>query len=479
MNMKYNLKHHRQDTGKIIQDLLAGPKYPDREFTRSGSSFARVYAMAAELLVLFDKAGCQGKTVCLAADDKAVIAAALLASLAGGPTLLLPYAFSAASLSRMRELTGFTVAVADVDRAFSSGVQVLCPQTRSQVCPQTNRAAEMPLMPLHADAPSPGTELLNIFTGGSTGAPQVWSKTGENIFREALFLADQYAISEQDCILATVPPWHIYGLLFSVVLPLVSSASVVNKTPSFPNEIVQVAKEHKVTVLASVPAHYRVLREKKLDLRLAFSSAGMLETADNEAFCRHNASGVIEVYGSTETGGIATRNKSQGEEVFTPFSTIEWKITECPENRLAVRSPYISPDLPVDAEGFFTANDRVEAAGEGADGFILKGRSDAVVKVGGKRVDLEEIAAIIKKEPGVTDCLVTAQQESGGRGQRIAALIQGDAVDPVDEERIRKALGASLEAYALPRQIKAVSSIPVKKNGKYDWPAITRILRNE
>ncbi|MCI5224229.1 MAG: long-chain fatty acid--CoA ligase [Candidatus Electrothrix sp. AR4] len=252
-----------------------------------------------------------------------------------------------------------------------------------------------------------------------------------------------------------------------------ASATVVNATPSFPSEIVQTAEQHKVTVLASVPAHYRILREKKLDLRKAFSSAGMLERGDNVAFCRHNPSGVIEVYGSTETGGIATRNRSRGEAFFTPFSTIDWKITEAPENRLAVRSPYISPDLSVDEHGFFVTNDRVEATG--ADGFLLKGRCDAVVKVGGKRVDLDELAAIIKKEPGVLDCLVTALTESGGRGQRIAALIQGEAID---EEQIRKTLKDSLEAYALPRQIKTVSCIPVKKNGKYDWPAITRLLRN-
>ncbi len=36
--------------------------------------------------------------------------------------------------------------------------------------------------------------------------------------------------------------------------------------------------------MASVPAHYRVLRDtrKSLSLRLAFSSAGMLDATDND-----------------------------------------------------------------------------------------------------------------------------------------------------------------------------------------------------
>jgi acyl-coenzyme A synthetase/AMP-(fatty) acid ligase len=136
-----------------------------------------------------------------------------------------------------------------------------------------------------------------------------------------------------------------------------------------------------------------------------------------------------------------------------------------------VRSPYISPDLPVDASGFFTSSDRVEAGG--TTKFSLKGRADTVTKVGGKRVDLEEIRALIKNEPGVADCVVMALPESGGREHQIGALIQGQEVDM---EMIRKTLADSLEPYALPRRMKTVELIPMQKNGKYDWPGIVRLL---
>ena len=79
--------------------------------------------------------------------------------------------------------------------------------------------------------------------------------------------------------------------------------------------------------MISVPAHYRALRavgSLGASLRLAFSSAGALDPEDNAAFCRENASGVVEVYGSTETGGIGLRNRSRGEEGFTPYSTLSW-----------------------------------------------------------------------------------------------------------------------------------------------------------
>lgn len=456
--MSVNLPH---DISQAIQDLLHGPKHPEKEFVHSGSTFAEVYALAASLLAASpDKDA--AAAVCLGADNKAIIAAALLASLAGGPSLLLPYAFSAKALARMQQTTSFATAISDVARDFPPGVKVICPQVDG------GSGIYIPAKTL-ADI-SAQSLLLHIFTGGSTGTPQIWSKTAENIFGEALFLADRYGVTAHDCILATIPPYHIYGLLFSVVLPLVSSATVINETPSFPGEIAELAGERGVTILASVPAHYRVLQDVQLhpSLRLAFSSAGMLDATDNKLFCRTNNKGVVEVYGSTETGGIATRNRSLGDEYFTPFSTIDWKIID---HRLAVKSPYISPDLPVDNEGFYIAGDRVEAREEGQ--FSLQGRADTVTKVGGKRVDLEEIRLLIKNESAVTDCVVMALPEVGGREHQIGALIQGNRVNT---DRIRKALSDSLEPYAMPRRIKIIDLIPVKKNGKYDWPSIIQLM---
>lgn len=464
MNADFSL-----DREQAIHRLLQGPKYPNREFVRCGATFAEVYAMAAWLRAALAGPEYQGAAVCLAADNKAVIAAALLASLAGGPTLLLPYAFSVKVLARMHQAAGFTTVISDVPRPWPEGVRVICPQLPGT--PATGPAS----LPMSDDV-SPRDELLKIYTGGSTGTPQLWAKTGENIFGESLFLAERFKITERDCIMATIPPYHIYGLLFSVALPLVSSAVVVGETPSFPHEIAEAARAHQATLLASVPAHYRALREVKKDiaLRLAFSSAGMLDPDDNDSFCRRHKVGVVEVYGSTETGGIATRNRSLGEEYFTPLPTLDWQIIE---GRLAVRSPYISPDLPVDPSGFFTSSDRVQACGIHA--FALKGRADAVTKVGGKRVDLEEIRALIKKVAGVADCVVMALAESGGREHQIGALIQGQGSGlgvEVDTELIRKTLVGALEPYALPRRMKTVERIPMKENGKYDWPAIGRIL---
>jgi acyl-coenzyme A synthetase/AMP-(fatty) acid ligase len=448
------------DLQNAVATLLAGPSAPDRPYCRDGATIGEVYAMAAWLRDRFGDRP-EREVVCLAAEDRAVIAAAILASLAGGPILLLPYAFSGPALAGMRAATGFTTAISDISRDFPAGIEVVCPT------PQDSGTL------LHRHPVDPEAELLRLYTGGSTGEPQIWPKTGINILGESLFLAEHFAVTGRDCIVATISPYHVYGLLYSVTLPLVSQATVVPGIPLFPEEISRAVAEYGATMLISVPAHYRALRDRPgLDrsLRLALSSAGMLEVEDNREFCRRNPAGIVEVYGSTETGGIALRNRSRGEGHFTPYLTVSWQIDD---ERLRIDSPYLSPNLPRQVGGWFLTGDRVEACG--SDGFFLRGRYDSITKVAGKRVDLEEIAALIRQQSGVSDCLVLALAEGGGREHRIVAAVEGETVDP---ENLRRVLAARLEPYALPRAIRTIRRLPIKENGKYDRSAILALFES-
>ncbi len=442
----------------FLSALLEGPHDASQEFISGGTDFAELYALAGALHACFVEVEEKDIPICLAAEKREVIAAALLAALASGVKLVLPHSFSQAALLQMQEVTGFNVAVTDVARDFPDTTELLFTGSISA-------GAGLPVPDLDPDA-----ELLLLFTGGSTGTPRVWSKTAANIFGEARFMADQYGLGRGDCIVATVTPCHIYGLLFSVVIPLLAAVPVAAETPSFPAEIADCVKEHAATVLVTVPAHYRIIRERRLHstLRLAFSSAGMLEQKDNELFCETNAVGIVEVYGSTETGGLAARNRADGESFFTPLPPVSWKIAE---RRLLVKSPFLSPDLPRDEEGFFLSGDLVEQQGEAA--FSLHGRADSVTKVGGERVDLDEVRAAVYQQPGVKECVVLALEDGRGRGSRIAALVRGEALEP---DLLRSALAETLEPSARPKRILVVNEIPVAANGKYDRAAVIALL---
>lgn len=450
--MNPNTAHKLQE---VFKALDRGPENPDRQYIHGGATVGEVYGLA-ERLHGYLQENCSGEIICLATDDKAMMAAAILVSLAGGSSFLLPYALSPKALTKMREEVGFGFVLGPQDCTVPGGVNRVSPDLFKE-------GSEVPLPSF-----APGREVVKIYTGGSTGSPQIWSKTGTNLFGEAMYLASKFKVTEKDCILATVPPLHIYGLLFSVILPLVSGARVVAQVPSFPGEITEAVRNHGATLLVSVPAHYRVLADTSLGLRMAFSSAGMLAQEDNEAFSRANRAGVTEIYGSTETGGIATRNRLAGEEFFTAFTTIDWKIVK---DCLAVHSPYISQGLTVDEDGYYRSGDRIEIEKDGT--FSLLGRADHITKVGGKRVDLEEIRGLIIKEKGVVDCVVVVMPQAGGREHRIEIVVQGNTPDL---EVVREHLADHLEPYAMPRGMKVVEHIPMKTNGKYDWDAIREIL---
>lgn len=447
---------------QLLAELLQGPVYPDQEFVCNRATFTDIYAMASKFYLRLKEIEDKTVPVCLAAEDRSTIAAALLASLASGHILALPHSFSAAALAQMQDATGYKWAIVDTgqQRDFPAKTQLL----------SSGSMGDNETPAFASEEISVHTTWLLLFTGGSTGAPKIWSKTAGNMLGEALFMAARFNIDTSDTIVATVTPYHIYGLLFSVLIPLVASARVLAGTPSFPAEIAEVAHQESATILASVPAHYRVLRGRKItpSLRLAFSSAGMLEQSDNEDFCKTNKIGVVEVYGSTETGGLAIRDRFGGQEFFSPLPPVEWQIKE---ERLYVRSPFLSPDLPMAEHDFFLSGDRVQSRGENE--FSLHGRADAITKVGGERVDLDEIRDLLQKQPDVKECVVVALGDDSGRGNRIAALVRGG---DIDLKQIKRNLASSLEPAALPKRIRKVDHIPVTANGKYDRRGIQSLL---
>jgi acyl-coenzyme A synthetase/AMP-(fatty) acid ligase len=328
-------------------------------------------------------------------------------------------------------------------------------------------ASPSPLVYTAGDGDAPR---VMLFTGGSTGKPKLWSKTARNLFGEALLLTETFGIGPRDCILSTVPPQHIYGLLFSVLVPLVSGCSVLEPVYSFPQEILAAARVSGATILVSVPSQYHVLKTESLQpykLRLAFSSAGMVSAPDAEYFHEKTGIAVTEIYGSTETGAVAWKASPADRQVCRTFQGIDWKIRN---GRLQVRSDFLSPELPRDQDGFFTTADRAEPCGTGS--FTLHGRADDIVKVGGRRVDLSEVCDKLKTLTGVRDAVVFAMHARTGRGIDIAALIAGTA----DASAIRAGLAKICEPYAIPRHIKIVDAIPVLPTGKYDREMIEKFF---
>lgn len=442
-----------------LTKIISKPDKPEREFILHGHTYGDIYKSALSIRSLLSNIPAV-EFVCLCSESKVFILSAIIASIGGGPSIILPHSFDKRVIKEIKNNIGFNSVLTDMPEKIPSGIPVVVPEKTKKTTGSILAVRD------------PDSIFLKIFTGGSTGKPKMWQKTPRNIFAEVNYHAKSFNITEDDIFVSTVPPQHIYGLLHSVLIPYISSARVIEQVCIFPQEIITAINNNNATVLVSIPIHYRVLKGstfKLSSLKHALSSAGNLDFPDAEYFFNQTGCSVTEIFGSTETGGIATRRNSGKETAWKPLDVIEWKIED---DRLSVCSEFISPDLPKDRIGFFITEDRIEKKGN--SNFIHLGRADGVIKVAGKRVDLKEIETALKKIPGIDDVVVVSIPASGGRKNIIAALVEGK----INQSVVKESALQMLEPYAVPRIIRIVEKIPVLPTGKYDRVEIQSLIKS-
>ncbi len=312
----------------------------------------------------------------------------------------------------------------------------------------------------------PSGVIAHAMTSGSTGTSQAWSKTGDQLAETALH-AETFGLQPGQFHLATVPPTHLYGLLFGVLLPLASGGAFMRETPLHSEAIASRLRQHAVSVLVSVPVHLRaaltVASGAFSSVQRVFSSTGPLHESTAKGFVEQHGKSVTEIFGSTETGGIAWRERTKSE-AWHPFSVV--KVSANDEGRLLVDSPFLGPG----ATRPFETADSVDMQPDGT--FIHRGRHDGVVKVGGLRVSLPALEEWLQQYPGVNDCVVVAAPELA-RGFRVLAAVVASASI---EAGLRTAMAERFDPSTLPKRILFVDRLPREANGKLQKERVFRLF---
>jgi natural product biosynthesis luciferase-like monooxygenase protein len=105
------------------------------------------------------------------------------------------------------------------------------------------------------------------------------------------------------------------------------------------------------------------------------------------------------------------------------------------------------------------------------DGTVdLLGRIDFQVKIRGHRIELGEIETALGQQPGVRECVVAAQTDSGGDLRLVGYVVPHR--EGVDEAALREALRARLPEFMVPSVIAQLPSFPLTPNGKIDRKAL-------
>ena len=279
---------------------------------------------------------------------------------------------------------------------------------------------------------------------------------------------------------ATVTHQHIYGLLFRVLWPLAAGRPFAAERLAFNEEIAQ--RIAGPAVLVASPAHLRRLPDTvdwsaaRAHLRAVFSSGGPLPPEAAESTLALLGVAPVEVYGSSETGGVAWRQRARHGDTWQPLPGIEFRIED---GELRVRSPHLA-DM-----SWWRTSDRATPAGDGMDGFELHGRADRIVKIEEKRVSLTAMEQRLAASADIAEARVLMLADESSVVD-VAGVTMPHAVRPAvvaaltDAGRaklqrlgkaalvaeLRALLVAAVDRVALPRRWRFVDALPVNAQGK-------------
>jgi acyl-coenzyme A synthetase/AMP-(fatty) acid ligase/3-hydroxymyristoyl/3-hydroxydecanoyl-(acyl carrier protein) dehydratase len=421
-----------------------------------------------------------GTRFALYLQDTIAFAAALFGAWQAGKTIYLPSDTLAETCKALAlEVDGF---IGDFDAALQ-------PLQPLQPLPTPNAVDEAhALQTLNGDAPA-----LVVYTSGSTGTAQAIPKKLSQLSTEVATLEALFGARAGSAdIVSTVSHQHIYGLLFKVLWPLAAGRAIHARSAFFPEDLAAIAPTRPWLLLSS-PAHLKRLPDSPVRpdvsrLQAIFSSGGPLladMAAATQQLLGHRP---IEIYGSSETGGIAWRQPQElagaaRDESWQPMPGVNVRHNS-EHDCLEVSSPHL-PD-----EQWLRMADRVEfAAGQNpAQNFYLRGRADRIVKLEEKRISLDQIERLLLASPLAAEVRVLVHQESSpspSRRERIAAFVVPTAAGRAVLEQqgklalntqLRAVLADAIESVALPRLWRYLEALPANTQGKTTLASLTALL---
>ena len=302
------------------------------------------------------------------------------------------------------------------------------------------------------------------YTSGTMGHPLAALKTKDNLQSEIEMLSqllNKYQIKK---VIVTVPFIHLYGTLFGLLYPLHQGIDVVIKEHFLPFDLMDLIDPY--TLVVTTPLYIKALNKlqvkKKISHTLFVSSTAPLDKESIQTFNSLYQSDILQIFGSTETGGIAY--KINASTTWTPFPSVT--VQSDKEGLMSVSSPFVSQklfkDTFINTLGEIQTFDYIE---EGEDNFTLIGRSNKIFKLAGKRYSTVQIEDILEAQDEITKALVFTKIEKGSlRGEYLEITLETKKNYSVPS--IKQILKEKLSNLKFPIHLETVEKIPVNKTGK-------------
>lgn len=347
-----------------------------------------------------------------------------------------------------------------------------------------------------------------LFSSGSEGEPKGVMLSHRNIMANLKQTSDVLNVRGDDCIMATLPLFHAFGLTVTCFMPLIEDMLVVcHPDPTDAAKIGKGVARYKATLMCATSTFLRMYtRSKKVlpmmfgSLRAVVAGAEKLDQTVRDSFETKFHVSVIEGYGSTETTPVASTNLPDyldtdwwHVQVGNKPGTVGMAL---PGSTFRIVDPDTLEELPVGEDGLIliggtqimqgylnqpekTQSVVVEIDGlrwyksgdKGhldEDGFLtIVDRYSRFAKIGGEMVSLSQVESAVRnilQEPELP--MVAINLPDSKKGEKVILLVQTEG----NTESMRQQLiDGGMAALSLPAEIYSVSEVPVLGSGKTDF----------
>jgi len=350
--------------------------------------------------------------------------------------------------------------------------------------PKTNSAPEAP--DISAELTDP---LLIVYTSGTTGRPKGAVITQEAVFWNAVISVHTHDFTPGDHTLNLLPLFHVGGINIQM-MPTFFVGGRVTLHPAFdPDTALKALSMSGITSTVCVPTVMKALLSHPNWQTTQFRALRLINTGSTdvpvEILHAVNARGIpmVQVYGTTETGPIATYQK-----VAEARSTMGSIGRNAAHTRISLRKPdgttcglrepgeiwvkgpnnfahyWNDPEATAQAlhDGWFKTGDIAYRCEEGLLWFA--GRSKHVIISGGENIYPAELERLLVGLPGMVEaCVVGRPDPKWGEVPVVAAVVHAGGPDA---QQILAAFTQDIARYKHPKDVVFLDALPKNALGK-------------
>lgn len=339
-------------------------------------------------------------------------------------------------------------------------------------------------------------DIVNMqYTSGTTGFPKGVMLSHYNIVNNGLCIGDNMNFSEKDRLLITVPFFHCFGLVLSIMACITHATTMVPIHFFQPKKVMQAIQQEKCTALHGVPTMFIAIMEHPEFNQYDFSSlrTGIMAGSPcpikvmKDSMEKMYLHELTIVYGQTESSPGCTQTKVydsaelRATTVGRVMDHIEAKIIDpetgeelgptkpgefCARGYNIMKGYYNMPEataLAIDKDGWLHTGDIATVDENGY--YKITGRLKDMIIRGGENIYPKEIEEFLYHHPKVKDVQVIGVP-SKQYGEEIMAWIVLKNGEIATEEEIKEYVKKSMARHKVPRYIKFVEGFPMTASGK-------------